>query len=312
MQTENYSARYGGNGGGVVNVVTRSGGNIVHGDLFEFVRNPVFNARPYFATARDQIKRNQFGGTIGGPVWIPHVYNGRDHTFFFFGYQAERYRDASTGSAFVPTDAELNGDFSALLNAKDPNNPFGKAEQIIDPQTGKPFSGNQIPTQRFDSASLALVNKYLPRATGAGQVRYVKPTSQNIDQISLRIDHRLSGSDNLVGRYYRDHIVLAPANPPGNLLAYAAGLDQPFQNLMVQETHTFRPTLLNQASFTLSDVPTSKTFSSDSPNVASFGLTFRGCRPINGCRVSASPARSAFQAEQRGPLIPAIPGSKTT
>jgi len=272
VQTENYSARYGGNGGGVVNVVTRSGGNTVHGDLFEFVRNPVFNARPYFAVTRDQIKRNQFGGTLGGPVWIPHVYNGRDHTFFFFGYQAERYRDASTGSAFVPTNAELNGDFFALLNAKDPNNPFGKAEQIIDPQTGKPFDGNQIPTQRFDLASLALVNKYLPRATGAGQVRFTKPTSQNIDQISLRIDHRLSSRDNLVGRYYRDHIVLAPENPPGNLLGYAAGLDQPFQNLMVQETHTFRPTLLNQASFTFSDVPTSKTFSSDSPNVASFGV----------------------------------------
>jgi len=271
VQTENYSARYGGNGGGVVNVVTRSGGNTVHGDLFEFVRNPVFNARPYFASARDQIKRNQFGGTIGGPVWIPHLYNGRDRTFFFFGYQAERYRDASTGNAFVPTDAELNGDFSALLTVN-ANNPFNKVEQIIDPQTGKPFGGNQIPTKRYDPASLALTNKYLPRATGAGQVSYVKPTSQNIDQFSLRIDQRLGSRDNLMGRYYRDHIVLAPQNPPGNLLAYAAGLDQPFQNLMVQETHTFRTTLLNQASFTLSDVPTSKTFSSDSPNVASFGV----------------------------------------
>lgn len=271
VQTENYSARYGGNGGGVVNVVTRSGGNTVHGNVFEFVRNPVFNARPYFATSRDQIKRNQFGGTIGGPVWIPHLYNGHDRTFFFFGYQGERYRDASTGHAFVPTDAELNGDFSALLTVN-PNNPFNKAEQIIDPKTGKPFPGNQIPTQRFDPASLALTNKYLPRATGAGQVSYTQPTSQNIDQISLRIDHRLGNSDNLMGRYYRDHIILAPQNPPGNLLGYAAGLDQPFQNLMIQETHTFRPTLLNQASFTFSDVPTSKTFSSDSPNVASFGV----------------------------------------
>lgn len=272
VQTENYSARYGGNGGGVVNVVTRSGGNTMHGDLFEFVRNPVFNARKYFDVKRDQIKRNQFGGTIGGPIWIPHLYNGHDRTFFFFGYQAERYRDASTGRAFVPTDAELNGDFSALLTVN-PNNPFNKVEHIIDPETGKPFPGNQIPTQRFDPASLTLTNKYLPRATGAGQVLYTQPTSQNIDQISLRIDHRLGNSDNLVGRYYRDHIHLSPTNPPGNLLAYNPGLDQPFNNLMVQETHTFRPTLLNQASFTLSDVPTNKTFSSDSPNVASFGVS---------------------------------------
>lgn len=272
VQTENYSARYGGNGGGVVNVVTRSGANTVHGNLFEFVRNPIFNARPYFALTRDQIKRNQFGGTVGGPIRIPHLYNGRDHTFFFFGYQGERYRDASTGRAFVPTDAELNGDFSALLSASNPNNPFSKAEQIIDPQNGKPFAGNQIPTQRFDPASLTLVNKYLPRASGAGQVLYTQPTSQNIDQLTLRIDHRLGSKDSLLGRYFRDHILLAPANPPGNLLAYNPGLDQPFNNLMVQETHTFRPTLLNQLSFTLSDVPTEKTFASDSPNVASFGV----------------------------------------
>ncbi|MBO0798218.1 MAG: hypothetical protein J2P31_05300, partial [Blastocatellia bacterium] len=96
---------------------------------------------------------------------------------------------------------------------------------------------------------------------------------QNIDEYILRIDHRLSDKDDLTGRYFRDRVVLVPQNPAGNLLAYAAGYDQPVNNVMVQETHTFRPNLLNQVSFTLSDVPTSKTFAGDSPNVASFGVS---------------------------------------
>jgi hypothetical protein len=271
VQTNNYSARYGENAGGIVNVVTRSGTNQFHGDLFEFLRNRVFNARNYFSTDRDQIKRNQFGGTIGGPIAFPHLYNGHDRTFFFFGYQGERYSDLSTGQAFVPTDAELRGDFSALLTVN-PNNPFGKAEQIVDPATGKPFTGNIIQFQRLDSAALALATKYLPRATGSGSVFFSKPTKQEINQYILRIDHRFSDRDNLTGRYFRDHVLLTPQNPSGNLLAYGAGYDQPVNNVMIQETHTFRPNLLNQASFTLSDVPTDKTFASDSPSVASFGV----------------------------------------
>ena len=272
VQTDNYSARYGENAGGVVNVVTRSGTNEFHGDLFEFVRNAVFNARNYFSTKRDQIKRNQFGGTFGGPVIIPGLYNGHDHTFFFFGYQGERYRDASTSHAFVPTDAELKGDFSALLNANDPNNPFGKAEKVTDPNTGKPYPGNMIPTTQFDPASIKLATNYLPRATGRGEVFYTRPTRQNINEMIFRVDHRFSEKDSLTARYYRDHIVLSPQNPAGNLLGYSAGFDQPVNNFMVQETHTLRPNLLNQASFTLSDVPTDKTFTSDSPNVATFGV----------------------------------------
>ena len=85
VQTSNYSAEYGQNAGGVVNVITKSGTNEYHGDAFEFNRNAEFNARNFFASARDPLKRNQFGATFGGPVRLPG-YNGRDRTFFFFGY----------------------------------------------------------------------------------------------------------------------------------------------------------------------------------------------------------------------------------
>jgi len=280
VQTDNYSARYGTNAGGVVNVVTKSGKNDFHGDLFAFVRNPVFNARNFFSANRDEIKRNQFGGTIGGPVIIPHVYGGRDRTFFFFGYQGERYHDVRTPSTFVPTTAELNGDFSALLDASNPDNPTGKVVRIVNPYPysigttapGQPFPGNIIPASGLDPAALKIAEDYLPHAGSTGQVFYAQRTVQNINQAILRVDHKLGGKDSLTGRWFKDHIVFVPQNPPGNLLGYASGYDQPVNNVMMQETHTFRSNLLNQASFTFSDVPTEKTFPSDSPNAATFGV----------------------------------------
>ncbi|HXN22898.1 MAG TPA: TonB-dependent receptor [Candidatus Dormibacteraeota bacterium] len=101
VQTSNYSAEYGQNAGGVVNIITKSGTNNFHGDVFEFVRNAVFNAKPWQSlTGRDQLKRNQFGGTIGGPII-------HDHTFFFAGFQGTRFRNLVQGaSGTVPNPAQ--------------------------------------------------------------------------------------------------------------------------------------------------------------------------------------------------------------
>src|ERR1017187_56819 len=103
VQTSNYEAAYGQSAGAVVNIITKSGGSKFHGDLFEFLRNGYFNAKPYFATVPDNIHRNQFGGTIGGPVIIPHISKGQS-TQFFFGYQYTMYHQASNASqTTVPT-----------------------------------------------------------------------------------------------------------------------------------------------------------------------------------------------------------------
>src|SRR6266436_581621 len=121
VQTSNYSAEYGQNAGAVVNVITKSGSNVFHGNAFGFVRNAVFNARNFFATDRDPLKRSQYGGTLGGPV-------RKDKVFFFFGYQGTKIRSETNGlSSFVPTDPNLNGDFSSLLSATNPNNPQARA-----------------------------------------------------------------------------------------------------------------------------------------------------------------------------------------
>jgi hypothetical protein len=100
VQTSNYSAEYGQNAGAVVNIVTKSGTNAFHGNVFEFVRNEVFNAKAFQATTRDHLKRNQFGGTFGGPII-------RDKTFFFAGYQGLRHRNVgSTNTTVVPSAAQ--------------------------------------------------------------------------------------------------------------------------------------------------------------------------------------------------------------
>src|SRR3989454_2268602 len=108
VQTSNYGAEYGQNAGGVVNIVTKSGSNNIHGDLFEFNRNAIFNARNFFSAQRDALKRNQYGGTIGGPII-------KDRTFFFAAYQGTRLRNiGNTTSATVPTQADINAVGSSI------------------------------------------------------------------------------------------------------------------------------------------------------------------------------------------------------
>src|SRR5207248_6007659 len=119
VQTSNYSAQYGQNAGAVVNVVTKSGTNNFHGNAFEFVRNPIFNAQNFFATPTtpDRIKRNQYGGTLGGPI-------RRDKTFFFGGYQRTAFRNLVLGSQRVVGQTDISN-FLAAGPFLDPANPTG-------------------------------------------------------------------------------------------------------------------------------------------------------------------------------------------
>jgi hypothetical protein len=138
VQTNNFSARYGRNAGAVVDAVVRSGTNQIHGTLFEYFRNNVLDARPFFAAQTPVFHRNQFGATLGGPVVIPKVYNGRDRTFWFFSWQSTR----DVGSPGVSTYTTLSpkqrvGDFSELKKT------------IVDPTSGQPFPGNIIPADRI-------------------------------------------------------------------------------------------------------------------------------------------------------------------
>lgn len=246
VQTSNYAAKYGGNAGGVVNVVTKAGSNEFHGNLFEFDRNAVFNARNFFAARRDQLKRNQYGGTIGGPVMLPG-FNGKNKDFFFFGYQGTNIRNlGGTSSAYFPTQATLNGDFSSRLNASDPANPFGKVTTVVDPKTGLPFPNNQIPVSRYDPAAVAFT-KYIPvAASGNGKLFYSVPLAQDFKEFITRGDHTFSEKDHLSLRYFYDKFHNTGFLDKTNYLSNSNYSVIYSQNALISETHVFSPGALNE------------------------------------------------------------------
>ncbi|MGH9632667.1 MAG: carboxypeptidase regulatory-like domain-containing protein [Bryobacteraceae bacterium] len=272
VQTSNYNAEYGQNAGGVVNIITKSGTNDLHGDVFEFIRNARFNSRNFFAANRDQLKRNQFGGVIGGPLTIPGVYSGRDRTFFFAGYQGTRIRNITNNeSSFVPTPANLAGDFSALLDAGNPANPLKRAITVVDPETKQPFPGNMIPVSRFDPASLN-VTKMLPAAGGNGSVFYAKPIRQNFNEVIAKVDHSFSPSDRISGRYFMAKFFSEPIYSPENLLTYTVFASIMSQNALIHETHIFRPNLLNDFRFNYARENAGRAPAEGVPNMHDLGV----------------------------------------
>jgi hypothetical protein len=170
IQTNNYTAVQGNNAGGIVNVVTRSGTNELHGGVFGFVRNRVFNARNTFASTADFLKRGQYGVFGGGPVRLPH-YDGRNKTFYFLGWQGTTIRTTTLGlTGFSPTFDQRAGNFNTC------GGPCNKI--LIDPTTAKPFANNQIPVNRFDPAAVNLL-KYLPGIGGTGFVSFGRQFSKS-------------------------------------------------------------------------------------------------------------------------------------
>jgi hypothetical protein len=210
VQTNSFDTQYGTNSGAVVNVVTKSGTNQWHGNAFEFVRNREFNARNFFAATVDPLKRNQYGGTIGGPI-------RKDKMFIFFGYQGTRIRTiGNANNTILPTAANMTGDFSNYLTANSAVNPQGKVIQINDPTTGNPYPNNQIPV----SPVAAALAKLLPigQAAANGRITYGVPTLQNFDEFISRFDKTVRGQDKFYARYYQDKYYHAPAYDGQDLL----------------------------------------------------------------------------------------------
>ena len=271
VQTSNYNAEYGQNAGGVVNIITKSGGSRFHGDVFEYVRNGALNARNYFASTVDPLKRNQFGGTLGGPLLIPHLTNGK-RTFFFFGYQGTTLRDQEGGqTAFVPTQDNLQGDFSALLSASNPANPLGEAVTVVDPVTNSPFPDNRLPLDRLDPAALA-VSKDLPVASGNGQVFFQKPVIQTFNEYLGRVDRDLSANDHMFAHYYYNDFDNAGILNTSNLLTYSDQANIRFQSALISETHIFSTNLLNNLVVNYSREISVRGPVGNAPDAASFGV----------------------------------------
>jgi len=235
VATSTYDALFGRNAGGQMDVVTKSGASQAHGTAYEFLRNRVTDARNFFAPPTEkspQYQRNQFGGSLGGPLV-------RDRTFVFADYEGRRLREGVTRISNVPTALERVGNFSSsgLL--------------AIDPFTQLPFPGNVIPQDRLNLVGLAIAALYpVPNRSVPGQ-NYVSSPAQRDrdDHFDLRLDHSLGVSDEFSLRYsFGDRELFEPFSASTLVAVPGFGNDVPrrAQNAAVSHTHTFTPNLLNE------------------------------------------------------------------
>ncbi len=209
----------------------------------EYIRNGDLNARNFFAPAHDSLKRNQFGGTLGGPII-------KDKLFFFGGYQATRTRTSPPQTInYVPTAAVLAGNFSTLESSACQSKP----KQLINPATKQPFAGNVIPASMFDPAALKLVS-FLPAAQNqCGQVTYGIPQAQDEDQYVARIDYVRSDKHSMYARYFAsDYRSPAFWNPQNILWTSTPGNLELSQSITLGDRYSFSANLLNSlhATFT--------------------------------------------------------------
>jgi hypothetical protein len=272
--TNTFDAEYGRNSGAVVNVITKSGTNNFHGNLYEYFRNKVLNAQGYFNTVKPQFNQNQFGGTFGGPI-------KRDRTFFFLSYEGRRIVQGQSGSqVIVPTGAERTGDFSGIAS---PGQQFGGA--ISDPfvasvLNGRPgctnailavpgavapaagaswgsiFPNGVIPTACQDPVAANLLQKYVPTANVGSNIFQAVPSGTDFqDQFTIRFDHKITDHQNFTAYYYYtddanfqpfSFFQAAGANIPG----FGSNNDSRYQQVNLSHTWTIGNALVNEARFT--------------------------------------------------------------
>jgi hypothetical protein len=244
VETSSLPARNGLHPGGVVNLVTKSGTNALHGNVFEFYRGGAFNAKPTAftpaGTRNDNLLRNQFGGTIGGKIIS-------DKLFFFAGYQGTRQHSAGTATTHTFTPAALAGDFTALASAACQSN--NKTKTLA-----APFSGNKINPGLFDAASLKLASGgFIPISNDpCGLLSYAVPAIDNEDLIVGRMDYMFNAKHSLYGRYLIDDFrAPAPFNPQNLLLTQTPGNLERAQSLTLGDNYSIKPTLMNSAHVTI-------------------------------------------------------------
>ncbi len=230
--TRNYSAAFG-RGTSSVAAVTRSGTNALHGSAFEFLRNTELDARSFFASRRADFKRNQYGGTVGGPIV-------RNSLFFFFGYQGTKVRGTPTEVRYrTLSDAERMGDFSAQSTPiRDPDNP------------GTFFPNNRIPANRIRQFANNYLDQYLPRANSGTDFYQFSPHGNRLDQTQFigRIDYLPNTADKISFRaFYND---VPQVQICANIAAdWTCDLPTRFQNYTLSEDHVFSPSVINAFRF---------------------------------------------------------------
>jgi hypothetical protein len=270
VQSHNDSAEYGGVLGGIINVATKSGTNGLHGSAWEYVRNDVFDARNPFADATRSspapFRQNEFGFSVGGPIVVPKVYNGKNKSWFFFSYEGWRYRKPAQSFARYPTAAELGGDFSAdyatqrlfdpATTRADPSNPgafirdpfvCNAAGTAVEQGTEGATPCNKIPTSQIDPMTHDWMTGLYdaPNLTGNAAYNFVNNAGNSSDNNSfiVKFDQRISDRDTAWFRYTGMNLVL---DSPRNSKISSVSNNKPF-NWGAGETHLFSPNLIFDA-----------------------------------------------------------------
>jgi hypothetical protein len=266
MVTSTINPEFGRNSGAVMNAVIKGGTNQLHGDGFEFFRDKSLDAANSLTNILSPYHQNQFGATVGGPVLLPHIYNGRDKTFFFFSYQG--LRNVAPQAFSVPTvysNAERGGNFSDMGGFPAVNPATGVAAVSPMPMVdssgttqpaGTPyatlFPTGQIPTADLNPLALKLMNQYVPPSNGASNAYNFAPTVSHVDdEYIARIDQSFGGHDSIWGYW------LWERNPTLSTLPFQGSTLPGFgetdgfhaQQYAIAWNHAFSPTTLNEARF---------------------------------------------------------------
>jgi hypothetical protein len=223
--TNNASAKFETRGGGVVNALTRSGTNRFHGTVFEFYRDHNLNALNYFATQDDGQQRNQYGFSVGGPI-------RKDKTFFFLSWQKSGLESLpSTNVTATPTAAMLQGDFSAIPT------------QLVDPNTGVPFAGNQIDPTLFDPLAVKVLSLVPLSDSATGLTSFTLANNQHDNQWTGRLDNQFGEKFHLYGRYLYDRLEQVDPTDPANYLTASGGHIWKSQNFVLHGDYAAKSNL---------------------------------------------------------------------
>ena len=239
----NYSAEYGTAGGANMLLVTRTGTKEFHGSAYEFVRNDIFDARNFFAASRPPLRLNNFGYTLGGPIFLPRLYNrDREKTFFFFSQEWRRRRSAQIIRAATPTESMRRGDYSSVGD-------------IRDPLTNAPFPNRQIPASRINANARLLLDYLFPLPNiASGFLNYQQNASvpENFRQELIRVDHRLTDKTQLMFRFIHDDWVQTQPLTLWSSQAFptiSSISSVPGKNLVAKFTKVVSPSVYTEVSF---------------------------------------------------------------
>ncbi len=233
--------------GGSFNATTKSGTNELHGAVFEFVRNDKLDARNFFASKRDILKRNQFGGVFGGPLSVPKLYDGKNRTFIFLSYDGERQSAGVVYSDILPSAAMLRGDFSGsgLSRIYDPLTTQGSGGSATRTQ----FPGNVIPPSRLATPAVFISQFFPAPNTGTYAGSFTPAQHVSWDQTMVRLDHKLTAANQLFARW--SFMGTREEDPNAFPRFGTAPLRSRAQNVDAALTSTITPTLIHEFRFNM-------------------------------------------------------------